>query len=71
MRQSTFLKRLKSARDNVSSEISGNRHGGEKFASGLSMEGYAGGYQQALDDVEAMLRHGYPNDPRHYWTIKP
>lgn len=67
MRQSAFLKKLKAARENVASEISRNRMGGEKFAAGLSMEGYAGGYQQALDDVDAMLRHGDPHDPRHYW----
>lgn len=39
-----------------------------RVASGLATEGYAGGYYQALLDVEAALRHGYPNDPRGYWA---
>lgn len=66
-----FLKRLDAALEKVAAEIAGNRGGDgpeHKFARGLSMEGYAGGYQQALYDVDALLRHGYPNDPRHYWN---
>jgi hypothetical protein len=61
-----FLKRIEAARSRVNSEISGNAKGGH-FAAGLSSEGYAGGYRDALNDVEALLRHGYPNDTRGYW----
>lgn len=50
----------------VHDEIRGNR-GEDKFSRGLSMEGFAGGYMQALDDVEAALRHGEPSDHRGYW----
>jgi len=70
MRRLEFMKRLALARKRVNAEISGNASGG-KIASGLSVEGYAGGYRQALDDVDAMLRHGYPSDPRRYWHKDP
>lgn len=66
MRRPEFMKRLALARKRVGEEIGDNARGG-KIASGLSAEGYAGGYRQALDDVDAMLRHGYPTDPRRYW----
>jgi hypothetical protein len=64
----TFLLRLRKARQAVDQEITGNGSSGDKFARGLANEGYAGGYRQALEDVEAMLRHGYPGDPRRYWA---
>jgi hypothetical protein len=57
------------ARDKVAQEISRNAERGSYFSGGLASEGYAGGYQQALDDVDAMLRHGCPGDPRHYWEL--
>lgn len=66
------LKRLRLARDRVAAEITGHSAGktGDelKYAGGLASEGYAGGYRQALDDVEAALLHGWPTDPRRYWT---
>lgn len=73
MRSRDFLKRLKAARASVSAEIEGcaRRDSGDMYARGLSSEGYAGGYRQALDDVEAMLRHGGPSDPRGYWGLLP
>lgn len=43
-------------------------HGDNKFARGLSNEGFAGGYQAALHDVEAALTHGHPSDHRGYWS---
>jgi hypothetical protein len=67
----TVLKRIALARSRVMVEISGNRNGGDKFAAGLASEGWAGGYLQALDDVDAALRHGFPSDPRGYWKGKP
>lgn len=60
------LRRMEAVRIAVTNEISGNREGG-RYARALSMEGFAGGYLQALDDVEAALRHGYPSDHRGYW----
>ncbi len=69
MRVSVFLKRVAAARAAVTQEICGNRGG--MTANGLSNEGYAGGYLQALDDVDAMLRHGFPSDPRRYWSKEP
>ena len=42
-------------------------HGDDKFARGLSSEGYAGGYMQALDDIDGALTHGCPSDHRGYW----
>lgn len=60
------LKRIAAAQKRVSAEIAANaKHG--MFAAGLSNEGFAGGYLAALNDVEAALRHGYPNDARGYW----
>jgi len=69
MRMKQFLKRLQNAQKRVRQEISGNAQGG-KFAAGISNEGYAGGYQQCLMDVDALLTHGYPSDPRGYWAGK-
>ena len=65
---STLLKCIKFAREAVRKEITANGESGDKYARGLANEGYAGGYLQALDDVDAAARHGYPNDPRGYWT---
>lgn len=61
------LKRIALARKRVNAEISANATNGGRFGAGLANEGWAGGYAQALNDVEAALIHGYPNDPRHYW----
>jgi hypothetical protein len=37
------------------------------YSRGLSSEGFAGGYYQALLDVAAALLRGYPSDHRGYW----
>ncbi|HJR83470.1 MAG TPA: hypothetical protein VJ775_06040 [Sphingomicrobium sp.] len=63
----SILRALRAAYKAVEAEISANRQGGDKYASGLASEGYAGGYRDALADVEAMLTHGHPNDRRGYW----
>jgi hypothetical protein len=60
------LRRIEAVRAVVMEEILGNRSGG-KFARGLATEGFAGGYLQALDDIDAALRHGEPSDHRGYW----
>lgn len=63
----SILRALRKAQTKVTAEIDGFAAGGDKFTRGLANEGWAGGYRQALYDVEAMLTHGYPSDPRHYW----
>lgn len=60
-----LLKRMKVACERLAAEMSA--HDDSKFARGLSSEGYAGGFRQALDDVEALLVHGCPTDSRGYW----
>jgi hypothetical protein len=42
-------------------------HDGSFYARGVSTEGFAGGYLQALDDIEGALTHGSPSDNRGYW----
>lgn len=37
------------------------------YGRGLSTEGWVGGYLQALDDIDAVLRDVPPADPRNYW----
>jgi hypothetical protein len=61
------LARMKKVRAVVKSEIIDNSNGGGMYARGLSMEGFAGGYLAALDDIEGALVHGYPSDHRGYW----
>lgn len=63
-----ILRALKKAQVAVAREIEANSVNGGKFGGGLANEGFAGGYQAALRDVEAMLTHGYPNDVRGYWS---
>lgn len=60
------LKLMREVRKLICKEIKANASGG-KYGAGLSGEGYAGGYLQAIDDLEAALTHGYPSDTRHYW----
>ena len=57
---------LKQAHDKVAAEILANAKRGGRFSAGLSAEGFAGGYQQALYDVEPALR-GYPPFDSRYW----
>jgi len=60
-----FLKRLVSARRKIDQRIAEQSQG--VYGRGLAGEGYDGGYRAALDDVEALLRHGMPNDARGFW----
>lgn len=61
------MRDLDRAQKNVEKEIRANARSGGMYAGALSGEGYAGGYLAALQDVEAMLRHGCPSDNRGYW----
>ena len=63
----SVLRLLPKVREQVLREIRCNAAGGG-FAAGLSSEGYAGGYAEALSDVEAALTHGHPSDQRGYWS---
>lgn len=59
------MKRMAEVRKIVLEEM--RRHGDGMYARGLSSEGFAGGYIQALEDVDGALTHGYPSDHRGYW----
>ncbi len=60
-----ILRDLRKALDKIDVEITANaKHG--KIASALSTEGYAGGYRDALRDVDAALG-GWPNSNSRYW----
>lgn len=63
----TVLRRIAAVREIVQAEITGSGKGGDLYARGLATEGFAGGYLQALDDVDGALSHGYPSDHRGYW----
>lgn len=67
----TVLRRIAAVREVVSEEIHSNaqRNSGDLYSRGLSAEGFAGGYLQALDDIDGALCHGYPSDHRGYWAI--
>lgn len=74
MNKRDFLKRLAEAMEAARGEITlqtVGRSGHDRFyAGGMANEGYDGGYYQALLDVDAVLRHGYPTDPRGLWSKK-
>lgn len=59
-----LLKRIPKARARLEEKMSA---GEGKFARGLAREGFDGGYQKAIDDIEALLTHGCPNDDRKIW----
>ena len=60
-----ILRDLRKAADVVDAEIRANASGG-RFVAGLSTEGYAGGYRDALSDVHAALS-GYPSSTSRFW----
>ena len=59
-------RKLSKASKRVAKEISNNAAHG-KFGAGLANEGYAGGFQQALQDVLQLLNGTEPSDNRGYW----
>jgi len=68
MHASELLERMDSARVNVAAELVGYPHRGGPSSGGPSVEQYAGGYLQALNDIDALLNGQYPTDPRSYWS---
>jgi hypothetical protein len=61
-----LIRTIDKAIGNVGKEIGANAKGSSRFAAGLSTEGYAGGYLQALRDVKLLLAGVTPNT-RGYW----
>ena len=59
-------RQIKKALKAVDVEIHTSARSGGKFAAGLSSEGYAGGYRQALYDVQAALNGTGPYNSR-FW----
>ncbi len=60
-------RRVKTAIGRAKREIAVNAAEGGSFAAGLSAEGYAGGYRDALEAVQSLLNDVEPGDDRHYW----
>ena len=50
----------------IKGEYDANRALGSRTAV-MAGEGYAAGYRDALNDVEAVLQHGYPSDQWGFW----
>lgn len=67
MRKRELEKRIDAAMENVKAEIGRNARSGGLYGRGLSGEGYAGGYLQALSDIDGLLRDVEPGDRRGYW----
>ncbi len=68
MRKTALHKRLRIAIDAIHAEMN---YAQGKYGRGLSSEGYAGGFVQALYDVQLLLNDVEPNDGRHYWRPFP
>ena len=67
MRKRDAVREIEKARELVEKEIRARAAQGGMYARGLSSEGYAGGYRDALDDVMLLLRDVMPN--RYpYWN---
>ncbi len=64
MRSAALQKRIRVALDAVTKEMS---YPQGKYGRGMANEGYAGGFAQALSDVQLLLSDVEPNDNRHYW----
>lgn len=60
-------RKARAALKRVSNEIAGHAQG-DKFASGLASEGYAGGYRDALADVLLVLDGVPPCSRPQYWS---
>lgn len=69
MRRLGVRTRLRLALAKVDKEISNVHSRGGKYAAGLAREGYAGGYAQALMDMQLVLNGVQPNT-RNYWEVE-
>lgn len=68
MRARELYKMLHSASNAAGREVSGHAARGGLYARGMSGEGYAGGYRDALYDVMAVMNGGHPSDKWGFWT---
>ncbi len=66
MKQRILRALIKQVLLQVNNEISNHAATGF-YGAGLSSEGYAGGYRDALHDIELCLSNVMPNR-RHYWN---
>jgi hypothetical protein len=62
-------KLIRAVSDEVGNEIAGTAQGGF-YAAGLSAEGYAGGYRDALHDVLVLMNGVLPNRGGRSWWEK-
>ena len=60
-------RRIKAAQEKIAAEIKAFAGHG-KFAAGLASEGFAGGYSQALSDIQLLINGVEPGDTRGYWN---
>ncbi len=67
MRLRELIRRIDSARRAVNREIAVNESQ-SLVGGGLAGEGYAGGFLQALDDIDLLSRDVEPNNRRGYWN---
>jgi hypothetical protein len=62
------LRLMAEVREVASKQIAGtSRDAAGYVGRGLASEGYVGGYIAAIDDIDAMLRHGHPSDRWGFW----
>jgi hypothetical protein len=66
MRKGALVLLLNIAKENARTEIASNAARG-KYGSGLSGEGYAGGYRDALEDVLLLINSGTLPNRRGWW----
>ncbi len=60
-------KRIAIAQERIKSDIRMSAERGGKFAGALSVEGYHGGYRDALSSIINLINDVEPNDDRGYW----
>lgn len=65
MHRRAIIKHIRAAQDRIAQELRTNGSG--LFGRGLSNEGYAGGYSQALSDVLLLLQSDCMPNTRNYW----
>ena len=68
-RRSPLRKRLIAVQDRIAAHMTETYPKDSRYGQGLHGEGWMGGYQQALRDVEAVLAGWEPNDSRsgRFW----
>lgn len=67
MNKREFQSLLRSAIKVAMDDVKDARGDGSGYRGAVSMEGYQGGYLNALFDVEALLAHGSASDDRRVW----